>query len=158
MQIREERLFERIRHREQSKEQVVDLSAGPYKDQSERSRIKILERSITDHLRYMLNTRQGSVQIADDYGIEDFTNLISEFSSSSIEEIQNSVRSVILKYEPRLSDIRVIYQENRKNFTNGLAFRLESIVRFKESEIPVVFETILEPDGKISVSGQRQSL
>lgn len=141
MQIREERLFERIINKQEPD------------NQPELSSLKILERSITNHLRKMLNTRQGSVQIADDYGIPDFTDLLSELNPRTIEDIQNSVRQIILKFEPRLADIRVIHEEKKQNLVSGLVFRLESKVRFKENEVPVVFETILEPDGKISISG-----
>ena len=145
MQIREERLFERIRNKEQ-----------PPKE-PQQSSIKILENSITSHLRNMLNTRQGAVEIAEDYGIPDFTNFLSDFNPRTIEDIQNSVRQVILKYEPRLSDIRVVHQEDKNKVTSGLTFRLESTIKYKESKVPVVFETILEPDGKISVSGEESS-
>ncbi|MFO8031366.1 MAG: type VI secretion system baseplate subunit TssE [Desulfohalobiaceae bacterium] len=143
MQIREERLFERIINKEKPA------------SQSESSSLKILESSITNHLRLMLNTRQGSVEIADDYGIPDFTDLLSELNPRSIEDIQDSVRQIILKYEPRLADVKVIQEEKKQNVSSGLVFRLESKVRFKEDQVPVVFETILEPDGKISISGAK---
>ncbi|MFP4392427.1 MAG: type VI secretion system baseplate subunit TssE [Desulfohalobiaceae bacterium] len=143
MQIREERLFERIINREQPAEQPGYSS------------LKILENSIANHLRLMLNTRQGSVQIADDFGIPDFTDLLSELNPHTIEDIQNSVRQIILKYEPRLEDVQVIHEEKKQDLRSGLVFRLESKVRFKEDEVPVVFETILEPDGKISISGEK---
>lgn len=142
MQIREERLFERIRNKEQP----------PHTPPS--SGLKIMEASITNHLRQMLNTRQGSALIAPDYGIPDFTDLLTDFNPGTIDEIEEALRQIILKYEPRLSDVRVLHQENTRAFVSGLSFKLQSTLRYKGREVPVVFETVLEPDGKIHISGE----
>ena len=112
----------------------------------------VLKRSIVEHLRHILNTRQGSAQIASDYGVPDFTNVLGEFGTHSLESIEDTVRGVILTYEPRLSEIQVAHHEERKSTTIGLTFRLKGTIRYRDREIPVVFETVVEPDGQISVS------
>ena len=40
---------------------------------------KEMIRSIQDHLQRILNTRQGSAPIAEDFGVPDFTNFMSDF-------------------------------------------------------------------------------
>jgi type VI secretion system protein len=141
MQIRKERLFERIRRVEDAPDRVIESNA------------ELLKRSVVNHLRHILNTRQGSVEIADDYGIPDFTNIINETDLRSIEDVQETVREVILKYEPRLADVRVTHHKEKKDTTIGITFRLNGSIRYRDKEIPVVFETVLEPNGQISISG-----
>jgi type VI secretion system protein len=62
--------------------------------------------SILNHLQRVLNTKQGSVLIADDYGIPDFTNLPGAFSTGSTHEVERIIKNVIEKYEPRLTKVR----------------------------------------------------
>jgi len=62
--------------------------------------------SIVRHLERILNTRQGSVQIADDYGIPDFTDTSSGFSDT-VRDLERTIRNTIQKYEPRLKSVRV---------------------------------------------------
>ncbi|MFP4033938.1 MAG: type VI secretion system baseplate subunit TssE [Desulfovermiculus sp.] len=140
MQVREERLLERMRRVEEAADRTLDSSSG------------MLKNSITRHLRLILNTRQGSAQIAPDFGLPDFTNMISDTGPQSMETIQAEVRRVVLKYEPRLADIQVIHHQEKRGTTAGLTFRLSGNIRYKDRQIPVVFETVLEPDGKISIS------
>ncbi|MFO7875006.1 MAG: type VI secretion system baseplate subunit TssE [Desulfovermiculus sp.] len=140
MQVREERLLERMRRVEQASSRVLESSAA------------MLKNSITVHLRHILNSRQGSVQIAPDYGVPDFTNTLADTGPQSIETIQTEVRRVILKFELRLGDIQVIHHQEKRQSALGLTFRLKGNIRYKDKQIPVVFETVLEPDGKISIS------
>jgi type VI secretion system protein len=44
-------------------------------------------RSITRHLQRLLNTRQGGVPIAEDYGIPDFTNIPGETLTETAQEM-----------------------------------------------------------------------
>ena len=71
--MNEERLLERIRRMEQTSGKARESSPT------------LLKQSITRHLVQLLNTRQGSAQIAQDYGIPDFTNILSDTGPQSME-------------------------------------------------------------------------
>jgi type VI secretion system protein len=63
--------------------------------------------SIMHHLQKILNTRQGSAPIDDDYGMPDFTDLAMTFSPESVKRLARSIKYVINKYETRMRDVVV---------------------------------------------------
>ncbi len=65
-----------------------------------------LRRSIIENLRMVLTTRQGSVQHLPDFGMPDILQLYFD-SGNSTEPVKKEVRDVILKYEPRIGDVKV---------------------------------------------------
>ena len=64
--------------------------------------------SVLAHLQRILNTRQGSVPLANDYGVPDFLDFLQNYPES-INEIETSIKNVIDKYEPRLSGTSVLF-------------------------------------------------
>jgi len=104
--------------------------------------------SIVRHLQKMLNTRQGNVPIAEDYGVPDFLDFLQSYPES-IREIETSLKSTIEKYEPRLSgtDVKFCPEEG-----DSFALRFQITARLEiEGERQVFFETLVDPDGRISV-------
>jgi type VI secretion system protein len=106
--------------------------------------------SILAHLRKILNTRQGSALIAEDYGVPDFTDLASNFGLDAIPDIERSINQTILKYEPRLSNVKVAYVPQASDVLS-VPFKLEAEIRLEDRVVPVVFETVLEADGRINI-------
>ena len=104
--MREQRLLERIRSWE--------------KDPGRRSREdsgRIID-SVLLHLSRILNTKVGNVQIAEDFGMPDFTDLVYNFPEA-VRNLERSIRLMIQKYEPRLSavQVRFVPQEDTKHLT-----------------------------------------
>ncbi len=107
--------------------------------------------SVLEHLGKILNTRQGSAPIATDLGMPDFTSITGSLTADSMPEMAETLTQVILDFEPRLSDVRVTFEpEMDKPFMAG--FKLSAKVRVDKEEIPVVFETLLNSDGHITVT------
>jgi len=134
----EERLLERIRT---WKNEPKRRSRGEARRQID---------SIVAHLQRILNTRQGNVPIADDYGVPDLTDFMLSYPES-VTEIEKSVRQAIEEYEPRLSSVRVsfIHQED-----DLLCLRFQIVARLHaESGRNVLIETIVDSDGKVSLKG-----
>lgn len=107
-------------------------------------------RSILLHLGRLLNTRQGSVSIASDYGVPDMTNVPGD----SIEEIRQNVEQilqrVVRKYEPRLAKVRMqMVQDDKHSFS--LRFRLDAVLAGQD-DVAVTFETVVSTDGHVGVS------
>lgn len=136
--MREKRLLERLRAIEEDP------------DWRGESDPKIAIVSVLDHLGKILNTRQGSAQIAADYGVPDFTSIASSFGTDSLPEIEEAIAKVISKYEPRLVGVKINF-EPRADRPFMIAFKLTARVRVEGREMPVVFETVLNPDGHITV-------
>lgn len=68
-----------------------------------------LRQSIVENLTLVLQTRQGSVQHLSDFGIPDIRQIY--FDEGTIESVPERIRETILKYEPRLGEVRVKKKE-----------------------------------------------
>ena len=106
--------------------------------------------SILRHLISIFNTRHGSAMIADDIGMPDFTNLAGSFNPETYAELERHLRTVVEKYEPRLAEVAVMSEQTEDKFS--LTFTLEGKIRLQTGEIPISFETIIDPEGKIELT------
>jgi type VI secretion system protein len=137
--MHEERLTQRIRNleRKDSVRAVDDLS--------------YIVNSIINHLQRVLNTRQGSVPIADDYGMPDFTNYQGLGIDEEAKGIYEILRNMILQYEPRLHGAQVVYEPD-KNDMLSLRFKLQTeIVHGRDEKSVVELETVISSEGKVRV-------
>lgn len=135
----EERLTQRLRNleRKDSVKAVDDLSH--------------IVNSIINHLQRVLNTRQGSVPIAEDYGMPDFTNYQGLGIAEQAKGISEIIRNMILKYEPRLHGAQVVYEPD-KNDLLSLRFKLQTeIVHGRDEKSVVELETVISSEGKVRV-------
>lgn len=135
----EERLTQRIRNleRKDNVRAVDDLS--------------YIVNSIINHLQRVLNTRQGSVPIADDYGMPDFTNYQGLGIDEEAKGVSEILRNMILKYEPRLHGAQVVYEPD-KNDMLSLRFKLQTeIVHGRDEKSVVELETVISSEGKVRV-------
>ncbi|MDR2800039.1 MAG: type VI secretion system baseplate subunit TssE [Desulfovibrio sp.] len=107
-----------------------------------------LQHSLVRHLTAMLNTRRGNVPIAPDYGIADMTDLGSSFTEEGVGDLEKELAQVIMRYEPRLADVRVKYTP-RPDLPLAAVFRLEGNVMTENGPSPLRFETILDATGVV---------
>lgn len=135
--MRETRLFERIRMR----------AKNPGRSMTEDPR-KVID-SVMLHVQCLLNTRQGGVQIAEDYGLPDFNDVLHS-QASAPREIEKSIRQTIQKYEPRLRAVRVRYIPIEDDILS-LNFEIHARMAFENAEESIVFESQLGQDGKITI-------
>lgn len=110
---------------------------------------KQMVRSVQEHLQRILNTRQGNVPIADDYGIPDFTNLMSGFPESR-RAIERTIRNTIQYYEPRLQGVRITFLDQRDD-TLTLSFQISAQLALPGHKDPVTFESVLDSGGHFEV-------
>ncbi|MFP4349778.1 MAG: type VI secretion system baseplate subunit TssE [Thermodesulfobacteriota bacterium] len=135
--MREERLLERLSsvEREPDRRETGDVNRQIF--------------SILRHLERILNTRQGNVPIAPDFGMPDFTN-IKMFGSESARDIEKTIQQIIERYEPRLVRTRCVFAPQEEDV---LALRFKISARLAQDKtIPVEFNTIVKDDGKISIT------
>lgn len=136
--MREERLLERIRAWEKEPERRGREDPGR------------LAASVLSHLRRILNTRQGSVPIAADFGMPDFLEVLESYPES-LREMERSIRQVIRNYEPRLRGVRVAFLPQEED---PLSLRFQVAARLSgDPKTQVVFETLVTSDGKVELMG-----
>lgn len=107
--------------------------------------------SVGRYLGRLLNTRQGSSEITPDMGLPDITNF-AHMGGEEVETLERVMASVISRYEPRLVDVQVRYNPE-SNSSFSMAFSLSARIDNEGSLVPVLFETILMPDGRIEIRG-----
>src|SRR5687768_14487239 len=135
--MREERLLERLRRWE----------AEPLSRKREDAQRTI--DSVVRHLQRLLNTHQGSVEIAADYGVPAFMHFMQGGPKAAVS-VEAAIRDVIEKYEPRLTGVRVRYVALEEGMPT-LRFQVQA--RLQRHDQGVLLETIVAPDGKIQVRG-----
>ncbi len=113
---------------------------------TDRRRIDIVQ-SVIDHLRVLLNTASGECETVPDFGISDLSDLVHELPQG-IHKLQQNIRNVILKYEPRLKNVsvRVIPSDE------PMIIRFEVVARLNDKSRSVVrLRTKLSSGGQMSV-------
>ncbi len=113
-------------------------------------------RSIIRHLRKLLNTNKGSVQIAQDFGIPDMTVFSGGGRSETMGKIEKAVLDVVKKYEKRLSKINVKIESSKDDVLN-IKFRLEGVLARHEN-MPVFLESSVQPGGKVKIQKQGNTI
>jgi len=135
--MREDRLLQRLR--------IYDKGAGVnYADDP-----KLVIRSVQEHLQQMLNTRWGSVPIADDFGVPDFTDFMSTYPDSA-RDLERSLRQTIQKYEPRLRNVRVKFIPQEEGDL-AVSFQISARLNLERLKDSVIFESKLDSDGRIKI-------
>lgn len=109
-----------------------------------------LQQSVLRHLSKLLNTRQGSSLLARDYGVPDYTSLTTAPSAKNMAIIAQSISEVVQRYEPRLANIDVNFVEDPDEPTK-MMFSLSGTIAADDSRNEVIFNTVLDPTGKITL-------
>lgn len=137
--MREERLTERIR----------SWNRAPHR--RGRPDPKLMVDSIVRHLERILNTRWGSAQIADDYGIPDLTDLRSGLPDA-VQDLERAIRNTIQKYEPRLEAVRVKFIPQEETILT-VSFQIVARLALEGEKNPLTFQSIMDSDGKVTIRG-----
>ncbi len=114
--------------------------------------VEVLQ-SVVSHVSKLLNTRQGSTLINEDFGIPDFTSVGISFNRDDIPDMERRIVAFISQYEPRLNDIEVSFLSNDVEAPLQLAFSLNAQLAVAGTEdIPIRLVTRINPLGMVTVS------
>ena len=137
-------LLERIESLESEEKEFEENSAGKE------------IRSIISHLRKLLNTNKGSVRIAEDFGMPDMTVFSGGGISETMGKIEKAVLETVRKYEKRLSKVKVKIESNKEDILR-IKFRIEGFLA-RQDNIPVFLESSVQPEGKIRIKRQGNTI
>ena len=82
---------------------AADIERMDFTKLSEEQKIR---RSIIENLTMILGTRQGSVSHLPDFGLPDIMQVYIN-SGYSFEPLKKQIRDTVMKYEPRIGNVRV---------------------------------------------------
>lgn len=110
---------------------LYDLLLGHFADGTPVETVGRAERrvqSVVSHLRYLFNTRRGSLAHLPDYGLPDVADAYRDHADPG-EPLRAALKEIIERYEPRLRRVRV---ESRE--TDAHAMRLILLVTGETAE------------------------
>ncbi|BAN26554.1 putative uncharacterized protein [Caballeronia insecticola] len=125
-------------------------SWGAQERRTNETQVDVLVHSVMSHLSRLLNTRQGSVQIDPLFGVPDFTNLAGTTAMGSTREIEEEIRRMVLRYEPRIKSPRVTLNREKTDVL-AIRFALEGALEVDDREIPLRISTTVGANGRVSV-------
>ncbi|WP_434391109.1 type VI secretion system baseplate subunit TssE [Melittangium boletus] len=105
--------------------------------------------AIAEHLRVLLNTRRGEAAAAPGFGIMDFNDIIHLFPAA-IPRMQQSIRTAIQEFEPRLKNVVVLHVPDEKDPT-ALRFDIVAQLHLKDARGTVRFHTEMHPGGRVDL-------
>lgn len=111
---------------------------------------EVLQESILKHLTQILNTRQGSAIIGQEFGIPDFSAFTASFNNKDIVRMEKGLHTVITRYEKRLKNIQITFTPNPDQPLNIFFHMIGELVGSRE-KANVSFKTILSPQGRVTI-------
>lgn len=115
-----------------------------------KTQVDILIMSVTNHLRRLLNARQGSVQLDPKFGVPDFTNIAGGLTAGSVADIEEEIRRMVSKYEPRIKSPRVTISRESTDLLS-ISFSLQGTLEVDDREIPLQLATRVGANGKVNI-------
>jgi type VI secretion system protein len=108
-------------------------------------------RSVAEHLKKLLNSRQGTTLMDIDYGMPDFTDLRASYPDS-VQDIEQTIKNTIMRYEPRVKKVDVHFMfQDEQNLT--LFFEISAVLESEQKHFSIFLESTLDAGGKMAVRG-----
>ncbi len=106
--------------------------------------------AILEHLRVLLNTRQGEAPCAPSYGVVDFSDVVHAMPGA-VQTLVRSIRATILEHEPRLRNVSVRPAASEGDLV--LRFEISAQLASQRSGRTLTFTTTVRPGGRYDVAG-----
>ena len=118
---------------------------------------EVLKESILQHLSHILNTRQGSAIIGEEFGIPDFSASTGTFDTKYIEFMEKSLHTVITRYEKRLKNIEITFTPNQ-NQPLSILFHISGELVGSREKNNISFQTILSSQGRVTIEDFQKNI
>lgn len=106
--------------------------------------------AIVEHLRVLLNTRQGEAPAAPTYGVLDFSDVVHAMPGAA-QALVRSIRTTILEHEPRLRNVTVRHVTESDELR--LRFEISAQLADGRSARTLRLATTVRPGGRFDVNG-----
>jgi type VI secretion system protein len=106
--------------------------------------------AIVEHLRVLLNTRQGEAPCAPAFGVLDFSDVVHAMPGAA-QALLRSIRATVLEYEPRLQHVAVRHVTGDGELV--LRFEISAQLADARAARTIRFATTVKPGGQFDVSG-----
>ncbi|MGI4757768.1 MAG: type VI secretion system baseplate subunit TssE [Janthinobacterium lividum] len=129
--------------------------------QSRASSLRTFRDSLKRDLEWLLNTRQPPIEGIEayprarasviHYGLID-TSSLGLASSNDHKKLQQAVSDCIIRYEPRLTNVRIVIAKNEEQ-RRRMRFHIEAQILLDPAPEPISFDTVLDlTSGEYTVS------
>lgn len=107
-------------------------------------------RSILEHLRALLNTREGEAPCAPRFGVVDFSDVVHAIPGT-VPTLVRSIKATIGEHEPRLKNVQVRHVSEDGQLI--LRFEISAQLADQKSSRTLRFATTIRPGGRFDVTG-----
>lgn len=104
--------------------------------------------AIVEHLRVLLNTRQGESLTVPDFGVPEFSDLVHTFPAA-INLLRQAITTTIIRFEPRLSHVVVRHLPDDDPLV--LKYEISAWLAASRERACLTFQTQVTPGGKVEV-------
>ncbi|HKE12480.1 MAG TPA: type VI secretion system baseplate subunit TssE [Myxococcota bacterium] len=109
-----------------------------------------VQESILRHLQRILNTRHGDSAAVPEFGIPALTDMDL---AGRADEMRRTIEDSIRTFEPRLSSVRVRWQEVDESDVLKLRFEILARLTTSDEKVGVRFATVVDANGQWKVAG-----
>ena len=127
-------------------ERITECGKNPAKRIAVENEAEVV-RSVWKHMHKLLNIKQGNVLMDADFGMPDFTLYLNGYPDS-LRDIKQAAVDTIKKYEPRVDDVSVEFEERDDN---ALGLRFQLTASLKNMKEPVKLRSIIDKKGGVSI-------
>lgn len=136
---------------DRSKDAGTQNDAAVAEPRTHHESLRRLKEGVKRDLEWLLNTRQGDVDVPDEselnssllrYGLPD-TSTLSLNSKRDRDRLHQVIQSTVMKFEPRITQVCVSMDSDVAE-GRVLRFRIEGVLRVEPEPEPVTFNTTLE--------------
>ena len=99
----------------------------------------------------LLNSRQGSAGIAEDYGMPDFNSVIHHAEETMIT-LETGIKKMLEKYEKRLSVSQVVGVIDSKALPGEVTFQISGFVPYEDQKHFIEYQTVITGSGKTVIA------
>lgn len=109
---------------------------------------RLLTEAVLDHLRHLLNSRQGIAPACMDYGMPDLCDLVYSFPQAG-GDLRKAIKAGIEKFEPRLRKVVVNQSDSDEPLT--LRYEIRGELATEEGKTSIWIHTQIDEFGNIEV-------
>lgn len=111
-----------------------------------------VKQSVITHIGNLLNTRRGNVPTDPEFGMPDIPNRGSDSAQMGQEIVDQAIRELLERYEPRVTDVEVV-SHGFSGRQLGLDIEIKASVTYPKRPLPLRVRGTMLADGRFVFDG-----